>query len=187
MQRKPYKYGRGRRSGARMKGRISPSLAVSLLALFFSLGGTGLAASHYLITSKSQIAPKVRAALRGERGLSGSAGPQGPAGAAGATGQQGPQGLQGPGTLDPSNWFYAGQRVTVTSSTPRPSATATCPQNYFPITGGYIVSDPSIEVVSDWQPPETNTWDVDAVLATGGAGGTLEAWAWCAPGASSTG
>ena len=37
----------------------SPAMVVALLALFISLCGTGLAATHYLITSVNQIAPKV--------------------------------------------------------------------------------------------------------------------------------
>jgi hypothetical protein len=50
------------------------------LALIFSMGGGALAASHYLITSTSQIKPSVRAQLRGTRGPMGPAGPQGPRG-----------------------------------------------------------------------------------------------------------
>jgi collagen triple helix repeat protein len=70
-------------------GRPSPSFVVSVLALFFALGGTAMAAHHYLITSSSQIKPSVLKQLRGEGGASG------PAGAPGATGSQGSQGLQG--------------------------------------------------------------------------------------------
>lgn len=53
---------------------------VAWLALFFSLAGTGLAASHYLITSTHQIKPSVLRALRGARGAEGQPGPQGPQG-----------------------------------------------------------------------------------------------------------
>jgi len=65
---------------------------VAWLALFVALGGTSLAASHYIVTSTSQIKPSVRAALHGARG------PQGPAGAfvAGPTGPQGLRGVEGP-------------------------------------------------------------------------------------------
>ena len=79
--------------------RPSPAMLVACLALFVALGGTGLAASHYLITKTSQIKPSVLAQLRGPRG---PAGPQGPAGAQGPQGAGGPQGVQGvvgrPGT-----------------------------------------------------------------------------------------
>jgi hypothetical protein len=48
---------------------------IASVALFFSLGGAGMAATGYRVTSIWQIAPKVRAELRGARG------PQGPQGA----------------------------------------------------------------------------------------------------------
>lgn len=49
--------------------------AVAWLALFFALAGTGVAASRYIITSRSQIKPSVRLALREEvaRALRGEA------------------------------------------------------------------------------------------------------------------
>ena len=46
-----------------MRKTISPATVISCVALFFSLAGTGIAASRYLITSASQIKPTVRAAL----------------------------------------------------------------------------------------------------------------------------
>ncbi len=75
-----------------------PSLATLLaaLALFVSLGGTALAAGHYLISSTSQIKPSVLRQLHGATGASGATGVQGPAGAPGATGSQGPAGPTGP-------------------------------------------------------------------------------------------
>jgi hypothetical protein len=60
------------------------------LALFFSMSGGALAASHYLITSTKQIKPSVLSALKGKAGAAGAAG------ANGANGAVGPQGLQGP-------------------------------------------------------------------------------------------
>jgi hypothetical protein len=78
------------------------------LALVFAMGGSAVAASHYLITSKKQISPKVLKELKGANGPSGAAGAagasgaQGPAGAngtngtPGAKGDQGPEGIQGP-------------------------------------------------------------------------------------------
>ncbi|MFI4985162.1 MAG: hypothetical protein ACHQAV_04140 [Solirubrobacterales bacterium] len=71
---------------------------IALLALFFALGGSALATSHYLITSTSQIKPSVLKKLKGSAGLAGPAGAQGPAG---GTGVQGPAGAQGP--AGPSN------------------------------------------------------------------------------------
>ena len=77
---------------------------VATFALLFAMSGGALAAKHYLVSSTSQISPKVLKELKGKagaRGAAGSAGPSGPAGAAGnngtpgATGKEGPQGIQG--------------------------------------------------------------------------------------------
>ena len=64
----------------------SPAVAIASVALFFSLAGTGLAASKYLITSTSQIKPSVLKDLKGKEGPVGQQGPAGAAGAAGAAG-----------------------------------------------------------------------------------------------------
>jgi hypothetical protein len=63
----------------------SPSMVVALAALFISLGGTTIAARHYLITSTSQIKPSVLRSLR-------TAGPRGAPGPSGPVGPQGPTG-----------------------------------------------------------------------------------------------
>lgn len=39
--------------------RPSPTTLIALLALFFALGGSAVAAKHYIITSSSQIRPNV--------------------------------------------------------------------------------------------------------------------------------
>jgi Collagen triple helix repeat (20 copies) len=70
--------------------RPSPTIVIAVLALFFALGGTAVATSHYLLTSTSQIKPSVLKKLRG------NAGPTGAPGVPGATGAQGPAGAQGP-------------------------------------------------------------------------------------------
>jgi hypothetical protein len=64
--------------------RLSPATAVALVALFFALGGTAIAAKHYLITSTSQIKPSVLKKLRGNTGGEGPPGPAGPQGPAGS-------------------------------------------------------------------------------------------------------
>ncbi len=67
---------------------------VAWLALFVALGGTSLAASHYVINSTKQVNPKVLKKLEGR------AGPKGATGARGATGATGP-----PGSVSTSNFF----------------------------------------------------------------------------------
>lgn len=61
-----------------MKRHIGGVLAV--LALFVALGGSALAARHYLITNTHQIKPSVLRALKGKVGPPGPAGAPGPAG-----------------------------------------------------------------------------------------------------------
>jgi hypothetical protein len=43
--------------------RPSPATAIAGLALFVALGGTAIAASHYVVTSTSQIKPSVLSAI----------------------------------------------------------------------------------------------------------------------------
>jgi hypothetical protein len=85
----------------RRRVRVSNLIAGAALAVLL-VGGTAFAATHYLITSTSQIKPSVLAAIeraaRGQAGLAGPPGAQGPAGPPGpqgGPGQAGPEGLQG--------------------------------------------------------------------------------------------
>jgi hypothetical protein len=71
---------------------------VAWLALFVAMGGTGIAAGHYIITSSRQIKPSVLRQLRGSsgvRGPEGKAGPEGKVGLQGATGAEGKAGTNG--------------------------------------------------------------------------------------------
>jgi hypothetical protein len=77
-------------------------MAIALVALFVAMGGTAVAARHYLINSTSQINPKVLKKLKGnsgKAGLQGIAGVPGAAGTAGKEGLQGKEGPQGPGAM----------------------------------------------------------------------------------------
>ena len=53
--------------------------AIIILALFFALGGSAIAAKTFLITSTSQIKPSVLAKLKGKNGKNGKngSGPEG--------------------------------------------------------------------------------------------------------------
>jgi hypothetical protein len=74
---------------------------VATLALLFAMSGGALAATHYIITSKNQISPKVRKELKGANGKNGATGStglqgtKGDAGAAGANGTNGTNGVEG--------------------------------------------------------------------------------------------
>jgi len=78
-----------------MLKRISPSMIVALIALFFALTGGAVAAQKYVLTSTKQIKPGVLDDLRGKAGPKGDRGPTGPQGAAGPVGPMGPAGPQG--------------------------------------------------------------------------------------------
>lgn len=84
--------------------RLSYANVVATLALVFAMSGGALAAGHYIVSSTSQISPKVIKALKGKPGQTGSAGaagaqgpggPQGPAGPAGSQGAKGEPGTAG--------------------------------------------------------------------------------------------
>ncbi len=80
----------------RLRSRTpSPAMVVASLALFFALGGSALAAKHYLISSTKQISPKVLKKLQGKKGAAGATGPVGPAGPKGETGAKGETGPAG--------------------------------------------------------------------------------------------
>ena len=76
----------------------SAATAIAITALVVAAAGTGAAATHYAITNKNQIAPKVRAQLhgaQGKRGPKGDPGTNGTNGTPGATGATGPAGPGG--------------------------------------------------------------------------------------------
>jgi hypothetical protein len=117
--------------------RPSPTAIIASLALFFALGGTAVAASHYLITNTSQIKLSVLSKLKGKSGPQGAAGP---AGAQGASGPQGPAGSQGPaGPAGPSNLSaittVTGPTVEVENSKVK-AASAECPAGDRAVSGG---------------------------------------------------
>jgi hypothetical protein len=99
--------------------------AVAWTALFFSLGGTAIAARHYLLTSTSQIKPSVLKQLHGKIGETG------PAGTAGPTGPQGPA---GPSNL--SELIEVASEEVFVGAGKVGSAAATCPTGQHAVSGG---------------------------------------------------
>lgn len=77
---------------SKIRSRLTYANVAATLALVFAMSGGAMAASHYIITSKSQIKPSVLKSLKGKQG---KAGARGPAGAGGATGAAGPAGPAG--------------------------------------------------------------------------------------------
>ena len=76
-------------------GRPSPTTVIAVLALFFALAGSAVAASRFIITSTKQIKPSVLKKLQGKAGPTGPAGLQGPGGATGNVGLPGKDGNEG--------------------------------------------------------------------------------------------
>lgn len=91
----------------RVRRHVTPAGVIAVFALVFAMTGGAYAAKRYLITSTSQISPKVLKSLKGAAGKNGSngvagangatgpAGPTGPGGGTGAAGAQGSQGSAG--------------------------------------------------------------------------------------------
>jgi hypothetical protein len=89
-----------------LRKHLSYANFVATMALVFAMTGTAIAAKHYLITSTSQISPKVLKALKGRTGATGSAGANGAPGAGGVTG---PHGAEGPAGLSALATLPSGQ------------------------------------------------------------------------------
>ncbi len=156
--------------------RPSPASAVALLALFLALGGSALAARHYLITSTRQIKPSVLKELHGARGASG---PQGPAGASGPQGAQGAQGARGEaGSSELSSLTIV--RATDIKVLPKGgegTSVATCPSGMHVLSGGQYTGFATVngsEMSADHQ-----SWIVLVVNGTV-VETNLEAIAYCA-------
>lgn len=161
--------------------RISPATVIACVALFVSLGGTSLAASHFLISSVRQIAPSVRRELRGRRGPEGPAGPAGSQGVAGTQGEPGPAGPVG--TFDWANTYTNATTVELSTQDPTGSAVAHCRSGDHALTGGFTGHN-EIVAVSTLASDNDDGWQIHATLAPGNTTGFVIAWVLCATGSS---
>lgn len=145
--------------------RFSPATAISLVALFFSFGGASLAATHYLITSTTQIKPAVLKTLRGARGSQGTRGIPGPQGPIGVTGAAG-------ATVPPEYTdALSGNTVSVDAGATI-GQTVYCPGVTQAEGGGY---DANGMIVTASMPSGVNGW---TVTVTNQTGGTLQLTPW---------
>jgi hypothetical protein len=153
-------------------GRPTPAGLLATVALFLALGGSAVAAGHYLITSTRQIKPSVLRKLRGATGPRGAAGP---AGAPGPEGVQGSRGEAGPSQLSQLTIVRAAD-VKVPNKQEATSV-ATCPAGSRAVGGGeytgFAISNGN-EISSDHQ-----SWIV-LVTNLSGVETNLEAIAYCA-------
>lgn len=149
--------------------RPSASSVIALLALFFALGGTAIAAKHYLITSASQIKPSVLKKLHGAQGSVGPQGTPGPAGPQGPAGAPGPSNLSALTTVEgPKSPIPAGKAEV---------SIAACPSGERVVSGGAIAISAYGLAISHMSPDHL-TWI--AIAYEAGSGGSIQAFAYCA-------
>jgi hypothetical protein len=156
--------------------RPSPAVLIASLALLFALGGSAVAARHYLITSTRQIKPSV---LRALHGAAGARGPSGPAGLPGAPGAAGPQGPAGPVDLSSLTIVRAPDVLVAPQS--EMTSVATCPAGSHVLSGG-AWTGVALEIYSEmsddhqsWITLVFNNNTLSSKIAT-----NLEAIAYCA-------
>lgn len=156
-----------RRETMHASRRPSPATVIALFALFFALGGTAIAAHHYLITNTSQIKPSVL------RSLHGNAGRPGPAGAAG------PAGLQGPAGPSNLSGLTAVEAETSVAANEVEGIAATCPAGQHAVSGGgaALVGAGGLNVTK--MSTDHQSWfaitNNEAIIP-----GTIRAYAYCA-------
>jgi len=140
-----------------MRNRLSTATTIACVALFFTLTGAGLAASRYIVTSKSEIAPSALKAARSPAGTS--------AGAASIFSSNDLVVVDGLG-----KFMASGGTVT---------ARAVCPKGDFVVSGGW--AGPLQDTVVDYNQPEgSRGWEVVASNDSQ-IEGAIQAVAVCAP------
>ncbi len=167
-----------------MRPRIpSPATIIASVALFVALGGTALAASHYIITSTSQIKPSVLRSLRGKAGLRGPAGAAGPAGTPGAAGAAGPKGAEGPAgpTRLSTLTEVEGPQEPLSEIQNTNLSVAECPSGESAISGGAYTSEPD-HLTGSYATGSMTGWVAEGAVnsPTSEERGFVLAWAYCA-------
>jgi hypothetical protein len=140
--------------------RLTYANVMATIAVFFSLGGSALAAKHYLITSTNQVSPKVLKKLKGAtgpqgtKGDTGTAGDRGPAGIAGAGGPPGTPGADGATGM--SGYEVVVGNVAAGSQTGFNVAdsTATCPGSKRVVGGGFMSGANNVDVYTVYSQPD---------------------------------
>jgi hypothetical protein len=157
------------------KLKLSITSSVAFLALFFALGGSAIAAKHYLITSTSQIKPSVLNQLHGREGAQGPAGPSGAAGIAGPQGTPGAQGPAGPSNLSTLE-IVEGPKNAIPAKAAEVSV-ATCPAGKHVVSGGgSAISDYGLAI--SYMSSNHLSWNTISYETD--SGGTIQAFVYCA-------
>lgn len=159
----------------------SPALALSVIALFVSLGGVGYAAAtigsaqikNNSVASKDiknrtivakDLNKKTAASLRGSRGDTGAPGAPGAPGSTGAPGAQGPMGPDGaPGV---SGYERVEVRETISAGETFERVGARCPAGKKILGGGALVQTGKLNITSSFL-TTGGEWFVQAELIPG--------------------
>lgn len=142
------------------------------MALFVALGGTAIAARHYLISSTSQIKPSVLRSLRGKTGAAGKPGPTGP---------QGPAGAQGPPGAALKLTEVVGEEAPLDKEHHEDSSYAACPVGESAVSGGALSTPRVDEVTGSYMAQGARGWVAEAsVLNLESPGvGAIQAIVYC--------
>ncbi len=133
-----------------VRKHLSYANVMATVAIVFAMGGSAIAANHYLITTTKEFKPSVLKALKGNTGPRGATGAAGLPGAPGNPGKEGPQGKEGP---------------------PGPSALTTLPSGQsesgeFAAGGSYTAKEGFVEEAISYPIPLSAGLPVGNVVAT---------------------
>lgn len=126
-----------------IRRHLSYANVVATMALVFAMSGSALAAKHYLITSTSQISPKVLKKLTGKAGNTGAPGAQGPSGASGKEGAPGKEGTPGKEGAPGNNGSAGKEGLSLLSETEQQKLLAILP--YIKYVASGVDGKPTIQ------------------------------------------